>query len=78
MDELRRLPAQEPRVETGPVRFGADWTGVFLRGDHALPMAWALRALLDGAENDTADAIARATLRGHVATLESCLEMNNG
>jgi hypothetical protein len=30
---VRRLPAQEERVETGAVQFGSDWPGVFIRGD---------------------------------------------
>lgn len=38
------------RPETGPMRFGEDWTGVFLRGDHAGPMAMILTSLLDAVE----------------------------
>lgn len=43
MSEIRVLPAPEDgqRVETGPVRFGDDWAGFFVRGDGTfdLPMA---------------------------------------
>jgi hypothetical protein len=35
------------RPESGPMRFGEDWTGVFLRGDHAGPMAMILSKILD-------------------------------
>lgn len=36
MDKIRKLPAVEgDRVETGPVQFGDDWPGVFIRGDNA-------------------------------------------
>lgn len=35
------------RPETGPMRFGDDWTGVFLRGDWAGPHAMYLRQVLD-------------------------------
>lgn len=35
MTEIRRLPAQQERVETGPVQFGDDWPGAFIRGDNA-------------------------------------------
>lgn len=35
MSDIRELPEQTPRVETGPTRFGDDWTGVFIRGDNA-------------------------------------------
>jgi hypothetical protein len=33
--EIRKLPAQDKRVETGPVQFGEDWPGIFIRGDNA-------------------------------------------
>ncbi len=31
--EIRKLPAVDKRVETGPVQFGDDWPGTFIRGD---------------------------------------------
>ena len=34
-------------VETGPLRFGDDWAGVFLRGDYAGPMAFYLSSLFE-------------------------------
>lgn len=34
--QIRQLPAVGDRVETGPVAFGDDWPGVFIRGDNAL------------------------------------------
>ena len=48
------------RVETGPMKFGDDWTGVFIRGDNAGGYALALSALLDGFGNP----IVVAQLRG--------------
>jgi hypothetical protein len=33
--EIQKATA-DYRVETGPVRFGADWPGLFIRGDDAL------------------------------------------
>jgi len=33
---VRKLPDQEPRVESGAVQFGDDWRGLFLRGDDAV------------------------------------------
>ena len=35
----RNFPAVDQRVETGPIQFGDDWPGVFIRGDEALFMA---------------------------------------
>ena len=45
----RVLPAQSPRVETGPTQFGDDWPGVFIRGDEAMGLADMIEKLqLDG------------------------------
>jgi hypothetical protein len=43
---MRRLNEQSPRVETGTVRFGDDWPGVFIRGDDARALAQVLRYCL--------------------------------
>lgn len=43
---VRQLPAQSPPVETGPIRFGNDKTGVFIRADNALGFSITLRNLL--------------------------------
>lgn len=40
------LPEQSERVETGPVKFGEDWTGLFIRGDHCMAYAGGLEQLL--------------------------------
>jgi hypothetical protein len=46
VSEIRKLPAVDQRVETGPVQFGDDWPGVFIRGDNA----FGLCMYLDGPE----------------------------
>jgi hypothetical protein len=46
MDDIRQLPEQTPRVETGSVRFGGDWPGVFIRGDNAAYYAASLSVVL--------------------------------
>lgn len=43
MNMPRQFPAQSPPVETGPVRFGDDDTGLFIRGAEALVYPAALR-----------------------------------
>ncbi|MEN8764135.1 MAG: hypothetical protein ABF290_17120 [Thiogranum sp.] len=35
MSKVRQLSEQTERVETGPVQFGDDWPGIFIRGDNA-------------------------------------------
>ena len=65
----RQLPEQDERVETGPVRFGDDWPGVFIRGDNAGYYAMALKQYLDQIEPiagiaEKVDEITTAQLRG--------------
>jgi hypothetical protein len=36
--EIRKISAQDERVETGPVQFGDDWPGLFIRGDDCLAL----------------------------------------
>jgi hypothetical protein len=73
LPEIRRLPAATPRVETGPVAFGEDWPGTFIRGDNAMNYALSLRAILDGQQPYEAfrDAFNRSNLRGLLRDLES-------
>lgn len=54
MEEIRLLPQQEERVETGPVQFGDDWPGLFVRGDNCIAIAMALRIFLDDPTNQFA------------------------
>lgn len=35
---IRKLPEMDNRVETGAVRFGDDWPGLFIRGDDCLQL----------------------------------------
>lgn len=35
MEEIRKFAAMDKRVETGPIQFGEDWPGLFIRGDNA-------------------------------------------
>lgn len=69
---------RDERPETGAMKFGEDWTGVFLRGDDAIPYALALRHLLElhptVADDDTNPVLATMVLKGLVDVLESCDE----
>lgn len=57
--EIRKLSLTiEPRLESGPVQFGDDWPGVFLRGDHCAYYALCLEQLEE--HLDTADDIIAA------------------
>ena len=45
------LPATTERIETGPLQFGDDWPGVFIRGDSSGYYAMTLKLLIDNLEN---------------------------
>lgn len=67
----RMLPAlTDGRPETGPMQFGEDWPGVFIRGDNAIWYAQAVRAALMFLPSD--QWLVRAQLEGLAATLGSC------
>ena len=75
---------QANRTATGPLKFGDDWPGVFIRGDEALGYAGTLRRLLAAAESrftelaqDTTELAqdeisAWMRVREFAALLESC------
>jgi len=44
----RFLPGVDTRVETGPVRFGDDWPGVFIRGDDTMGFRLTLQRVIAG------------------------------
>jgi hypothetical protein len=72
---IQVLPAPEHgrRMETGPLQFGDDWPGVFLRGDHALPAAFYLSMFLEAhppKEGD--DPITRHYVESLLKDLISC------
>lgn len=67
MSKVRKLPGVDDRVETGPVQFGDDWPGIFIRGDNAMHYALALSSLL---KND-GDPIAEMVVEGLMHTLMS-------
>jgi hypothetical protein len=72
---VRKLPALVERIETGPVQFGDDWPGVFIRGDNALWFAKCLEIALAELPRDT---LTKTVLYGLVSDLRSCSVGNTG
>lgn len=70
-------PKTKRRPETGPMRFGDDWTGVFIRGDNAAYYAQNLRMLLELIEkpldNVNTAGFAKFVVKGLVSDLEGCV-----
>lgn len=59
------IPAREldeitPRIETGNLRFGSDWTGVFIRGDDAFSFGMSLKRIVE--MNPALDELAKSFL----------------
>lgn len=67
---IRKLPCPGERVETGPVQFGDDWPGVFIRGDSAAYFAMAIANVLASKE-PTLDLVALANLHRQLC---GCIE----
>ena len=70
LEPIRQFPAEETRVETGPVQFGDDWPGIFIRGDRALAMAINIEWIL--ATSDDLDRLTVVRLRQIKALLKRC------
>lgn len=70
------MPAPDPagRPESGPMRFGDDWAGVFLRGDYAGPMGMYLRQVLGDEDVRKRHPFSQRMLDGLAATLSGCDE----
>jgi hypothetical protein len=69
--EIRIMPAAEQPVESGPLRFGDDWPGVFIRGDDAANYAYHLHRVLKTRRGGS-DEISRKVVQGLLDALRSC------
>jgi hypothetical protein len=86
--DLQQLPTwsgasqTEPsaRPETGPMAFGDDWPGVFIRGDNALMYAKAIDGYLGFMERQRTvqPNISKSVLEGLRDLLRSCSVGNTG
>lgn len=77
MSDLTEVPtlSSGKRPETGPMQFGDDWPGIFIRGDDAL-MRYA-RAVYDAMQTLPESAwLTRAQLSGLLELLKSCAMHN--
>lgn len=75
---FRQLPAQDPPVETGLIRFGDDKTGVFIRADNALGFSIAVRSLLQDKQlASVCPVVWKAQMESLLRLLESSQEENH-
>ena len=75
LHQVRRFPEQEQRVESGPIMFGDDWPGLFLRGDDCFRYTLALRELV--LDNAQIGFITKQVVLGLLEALESSDARNN-
>lgn len=71
MNTVRQLPSQEPRIETGPLCFDGDWTGIFIRGDNAL---WYAMEIDHAIKTTVMDTVTKMKLQKIADILRSCDE----
>jgi hypothetical protein len=73
MTDFMVLEGLPVRMESGPLQFGDDWPGVFLRGDHALHYAFTLKQYLSRHCPPPRDNyFEHQVLIGLIDTLEEC------
>lgn len=75
---VRQFPPLTAPIETGPVQFGNDWPGLFIRGDEAGAYMAALKAIerkypLDPSRAEPAEIEARMRIHALARLLRSCL-----
>lgn len=66
------MPDNMQRMESGPVMFGNDWPGVFVRGDSAFGYALLIEDLLRAADHDKLDVITAHMAEGAAQFFRSC------
>lgn len=65
------LPDGMQRMESGPVQFGDDWPGIFLRGDEALHLAYVIDHAAAGAAG-SGDVLFSQYLQSAAKALRKC------
>jgi len=77
MKKLQKIALDDARPGTGPMQFGDDWPGVFIRGDDALGYALALRGAVERLVEADSPSVNVARLADLVELLRSCRVMQS-
>jgi hypothetical protein len=72
MKRYQKIPLDNARPQTGPMQFGDDWPGVFIRGDDALGYALAVRRAVETLVEVDSSSVDLARLANLVELLGSC------
>ena len=74
IQDIIKTGDDEQRLETGVVQCGADWPGIFIRGDDAVRMAHTIETVLeDSVENES---LFTMMLTDYATLLKSCVADN--
>lgn len=75
LDGVVMLPLPEglERMESGPIQFGDDWAGVFIRGDNAIHMAMLMNTAAEALRVSIGDQISATQLKGYAKLISSCV-----
>lgn len=73
-DQVQKVPMPDgwTRPETGPMQFGDDWPGVFIRGDNALAYSLSAGRAVEALRQNPNYQIEAAMLAGLMRVLQSC------
>jgi hypothetical protein len=77
MKKLQKIVLDGARPGTGPMQFGDDWPGVFIRGDDALGYALALRRAVERLAGVECSSVDVARLADMIELLGSCRVMQS-
>lgn len=73
MSDKKKNHPEHMRAETGPIQFGADWPGIFMRGDNAMYYAQQIKIILHYADKgQVPPPYMLSNLRGIYETMMSC------
>jgi hypothetical protein len=72
MKKHQKIPLDGARPGTGPMQFGDDWPGVFIRGDDAMGYASALRRAIERPVEADSRSVDVARLAKLVELLGTC------
>lgn len=68
------LPEGTARIETGNLQINDDWTGVFIRGDHAIMYTTALDRVILNMESNPHDPVLLFQMKSLKSLLSDCNE----
>ena len=73
---MTKVEYSGPCVETGPVQFGDDWLGLFIRGDRCIELRNVLQTALD--QMAMPDKLHELQIVSYLRLIDEVLDVNTG